>query len=358
MKVALIGLNEEFNNIGSSGIRRQMHELYSNISDIKGIKIDKIDISIPKTKSFSLTNFYFLQKTLFLDFGDYDIVHHINSKPIISLNKKKAKLLSTVHELPELMNYENLNKVLLTTRNEKIVNLIQKFSYKTILNSSDYIIAVSTQTKEEAVKLGYPKNNIFIVHPGINDRFKIPKKHNKSSKQFVVGYLGEMRKRKNVQFAINAFKKIRYPNMKVMIYGNKTGEYENLLELSKGDNRIRFMGFAPNDKLIEIYDSFDVAVHTALYGGFELEIFEEQARGLPVIVPKSSMIPKEVIRYCFKAEDEEHMAEIINNIRENGYNKKKRKKATEYARSFTWKKCAQETFKVYQRIIDYSNPKK
>ena len=351
MKVALIGLNEEFNNIGSSGIRRQMHELYSNISDIKGIKIDKIDISIPKTKSFSLTNFYFLQKTLFLDFGDYDIVHHINSKPIISLNKKKAKLLSTVYELPELMNYENLNKVLLTTRNEKIVNLIQKFSYKTILNSSDYIIAISHQTKYEAISLGYPKDRVFVVYLGVDDRFRTQKKPKESSKQFIVGYLGELRKRKNVKFAITAFKHINDLNTKLMIYGNKTEEYENLVKLSKNDKRIKFMGFAPENKLVEVYDSFDVAVHTTLYTGFELEILEEQARGLPVIVPKSSMIPKEVKKYCFEAKDEMDMAEIITNIKENGYNEIKQRKAMEYARSFTWEKCAQETFKVYQKIL-------
>ena len=111
------------------------------------------------------------------------------------------------------------------------------------------------------------------------------------------------------------------------------------------------MGFAPEDRIVDIYDSFDVAVHTTLYAGFELEIIEEQARGLPVIIPKTSMIPKEVKKYCIEAEDESHMAQIINNIKENGYNIKIKNRAIRYARTFTWKRNAEETFKVYMKIL-------
>ena len=45
------------------------------------------------------------------------------------------------------------------------------------------------------------------------------------------------------------------------------------------------------------------------------------------------------------------MAQIIENLNENGYNEKLRKKVTEYARSFTWEKCARETLRVYKKSI-------
>ena len=46
------------------------------------------------------------------------------------------------------------------------------------------------------------------------------------------------------------------------------------------------------------------------------------------------------------------MAQIIENIKENGYNEKSRKRATEYARSFTWEKCAMETLEVYKKVLE------
>ncbi|MEM3610337.1 MAG: glycosyltransferase, partial [Candidatus Anstonellales archaeon] len=116
------------------------------------------------------------------------------------------------------------------------------------------------------------------------------------------------------------------------------------------NKNIRFMGFAPEEKLIETYDSFDCFVFPSLYEGFGLPILEAQARGLPVIIYKYGKIPKEVRKYCFEAESPEHMAQIIENLKENGYNEKLKEKATAYARSFTWEKTAKETLKIYKKV--------
>lgn len=45
------------------------------------------------------------------------------------------------------------------------------------------------------------------------------------------------------------------------------------------------------------------------------------------------------------------MAQIIEDLQKNGYNKKLRNKATQYARSFTWERCAKETLEVYKKIL-------
>ncbi|MEM3715214.1 MAG: hypothetical protein QXX98_03570 [Thermoplasmata archaeon] len=46
------------------------------------------------------------------------------------------------------------------------------------------------------------------------------------------------------------------------------------------------------------------------------------------------------------------MAQIIESIKENGYNETLRKTATEYARSFTWEKCAKKTLEVYKKVAE------
>ena len=70
---------------------------------------------------------------------------------------------------------------------------------------------------------------------------------------------------------------------------------------------------------------------------------------MPVIVYKYGKVSREVKRYCFEAKSPEHMAQIIMHLKENGYNGRLRKKAMEYARGFTWEKCARKTLDVYNR---------
>jgi hypothetical protein len=45
------------------------------------------------------------------------------------------------------------------------------------------------------------------------------------------------------------------------------------------------------------------------------------------------------------------MAQIIEDLKKNGYNEKLRKKATLYARSFTRENTAKKTLEVYEKLI-------
>ena len=135
------------------------------------------------------------------------------------------------------------------------------------------------------------------------------------------------------------------------MFGKLGYNRDKIIEIAKGDKRIKFLGFAPEDKLVGIYNSFGTFVFPSYYEGFGIQIIEAQFRGLPVIIYKYGKIPKEVRKYCFEAESPEHMAHIIEGIKENGYNEKLRKKATEYARNFTWERCARETLIMYNDIV-------
>ena len=153
-----------------------------------------------------------------------------------------------------------------------------------------------------------------------------------------------------MEFGIKAANTIKSKNIFFDIWGKKEFEYEYLVRISKNKN-INFKGFAPEKNLIDIYDSFNAFIFPSYHEGEGLPILEAQSRGLPVIIYKYGKTPKEVKKYCFEAESPEHMAQIINDLKENGYNKKLRKKATEYARSFTWERCARETFNIYQMVL-------
>ena len=67
-------------------------------------------------------------------------------------------------------------------------------------------------------------------------------------------------------------------------------------------------------------------------------MLEAQTRGLPVVIYKKANIPREVRKMCIEADDEAHMAQILEDIKRNGFSDKKRKAIMDYARGFTWAK--------------------
>lgn len=219
---------------------------------------------------------------------------------------------------------------------------------------ADKIIAISSQTKEELLDRGHDKEKITVINDGVDDKFLIgnPAKKDRR-KTFTLGYLGSFAPNKNLDFAINAFQSLTNTeqNLTFKIYGNKTQMYKKLLAKVR-DNRIKFMGFAPEERLVDVYDSFDAFTFPSLYEGFGLPILEAQARGIPVITYKKARIPKEVRRYCIEADDETHMAEIILDLKEKGYAEQLRKRAMNYARGFTWDRTARSTLRIYQEIME------
>jgi glycosyltransferase involved in cell wall biosynthesis len=349
VKVGLIVYRNEtlgFSATGSS-FYRYPYELYSRTRHVGGLEISRIESYVPMAgRGISLMLGMALH-----DVNRYDIVHNLDLAPVFPLRRDKCTLVSTAHDFQFIFD-KKLNKSFRGRSRDLIWSeIILRLSTKSLL-SSDYIIAVSSLTKGDVVRLGYDKNRVFVVNVGVDERFFLPKKTKKAGREFVVGYLGAFHPRKNVPFAISAFNKIDGKGFSFEVWGKKSYDYDKAVDAAAGNKNIKFMGFAPDDRIVQIYDGFDAFVFPSLYEGFGMPIVEAMSRGVPVIINKHGKIPKEVRKYCFEAEDESHMAQIIEGLREKGYDDSLRKKATDYARSFTWRKCVDETIKVYRKIGD------
>lgn len=352
MKVALLGLEKDFNPNAGKGPAVYMYNLYKNLLDIKGINITRSGTRVPNLlgggNSFTGNAISFTLNNLVRNFEQFDLIHTLYFNLIFSPFKYKKPIITTVHDAREIVDIP-----LLKTDTEYIIykKLVRYIGTRTL--KSDFLICVSTQTKDEMIKLSYPKNKIYIVNLGIDKNFLTNKFITKPANygKYNVGYIGSFAENKNVGFIFDAAKILKN-SVNFYLWGGKNRNYSELLKKASELKTINLMGFAPGNKLINTYDSFDVFVFPSLYEGFGLPILEAQSRGLPVIIYKYGKIPKEVRKYCFEAESPEHMAQIIENLKENGYNEKLQKKATEYARSFTWEKCAHETLEVYKKVLE------
>jgi len=354
MKVALIGLQSQFDaidlsKIGTRSVDKIVTELYNGLRNLnkKDFILDKIEFKRIKAigPAFSI-----MLQSLFKNFEGYDILHNPDFRPFFPMRKGKAKTISTSHGLEFLFDpIRDFDRSLRGRLRSATVLPLALHS----LRISDYMIAVSSLVKENAIEWGYDKDRIFVVNDFIGKEFITKEiKEKKARSKFVIGYLGTFRLRKNVGEAIKAFMLLKGNDYSFELWGKQNFEYKNLVKQAANDKRIVFRGPAPEEKIVDIYDSFDAFVFPSLYEGFGLPILEAQARGLPVIIYKYGKIPKEVRRYCFEAESPEHMAQIIEELRENGYNEKERKEAMEYARSFTIEKMVLETYKVYEKVAN------
>ena len=346
LRITLLSIKEI--EAKEQGIPRYIRELYQNLAAIQEAE----DISI---KKFYFQYIRWLGDALSFELGsifnkieDTDIVHVPTGFFVVHKLPKYAKVITTVHDInPISADTKNLSYFL---KDKLWRYMALKRGMKYNLQVSDAIITNSSQTKDEVINLGFDKQKVFVVNLGIDNRFSNPKVTVTKTDKFNVGYIGSFAINKNINFILESSKQLK-DKVIFSLWGAKTYYYQKLVKRAADLKTVKFMGFVPEDKIVDIYDSFNLFVFPSLYEGFGLPILEAQSRGLPVIIYKYAKIPKEVRKYCFEAESSEHMAQIIEDLKENGYNEKLRKKAMEYARSFTWERCARETLKVYVKIV-------
>ena len=358
MKILIITPIKPYRGSGS-GIAEYSYKLFENIKRML-TKHDKIDslyaLSTSKRndiRGILYTNTIFKKNIANVPTYKYDIIHITDHEigfaaKILKKTGNNTKIITTIHDLSRFER--GLHRGL----SQKVYNKLVQGSIKDAINYSDFILCNSSQTLNTIEERFGQIKNIKVVPHGTNDAIinaKIPKR--KAHKKFIIGYIGALMKHKNVIFLLKASEILKSePEYKFVIYG--TGMDKNMLLRFKQDNglgNVKFNGYLKEDSKLKAYDGFDAFVFPSLYEGLGSPILEAQSRGLPVIIYKNGKIPKEVRKYCFEAESPEHMAQIIENIKENGYNEKLREKATAYARNFTWEKCARETIDAYIKIL-------
>lgn len=223
---------------------------------------------------------------------------------------------------------------------------------KTASKSSDHLVSISSLVTEDIVThFGIEREKITDTPIGVDPRFRAFPKNNDI---FTIGYLGGFGKNKNVDLVLKAysiFEKEQSGQSRLLIYG-KGALLEECKHLAKDlkIKNIRFMGFAPEDKIVEIYNSFDLFVFPSQYEGFGLPILEAQKCGVPTIVLSGARIPKEVTKYCPYGKDEYEIAEQMKTIFNKGF--RFSPEHLTHIKEFTWENCAEKTLLVYRKLSE------
>jgi len=308
-----------------------------------------------KAKHYSLREQTTFTKAL--NSEELDLVHftHFNA-PILY----KKPCLVTIHDL-------TLSKF----PDEERSNTIKKFAYqmtiKNIVQKSKRIIAVSQNTKEDAIKhLGASVDKIRVVYEGVGKEFKPVSDENTSTqvkqkygitKPFIF-YVGAWRKHKNLVTlvkAFNLFKNTHGLDYQLVIGG--TGPDEDVQKFIQElglKAHVVTPGYIEDTDLPALYSAATAFVMPSLYEGFGLPVLEAMACGTPTLLSNASSIPEvagQENALYFDPKSLDQMADAMHKIvSDENLQQSLKEKGVKRAQDFTWEKMAKETLVIYQEI--------
>lgn len=176
--------------------------------------------------------------------------------------------------------------------------------YDRLMVSGDAFAANSEDTKNGAVKLGFPEEKIHLVHSTLNvNEFSFRERSYNESQILTILSVGSLIPVKGHEFAIRAMQLLKKakPGLKfvyrIVGTGDLRDELRDLVAELELQNEVAFEGFFTQDRLIRAYLEAHIYLHPSVHtetGSKEaqgLVIQEAQATGLPVIASRIGGIP-------------------------------------------------------------------
>ncbi len=225
IKVALLVAKGDMESSGD-GIHRYMHELYANTKrNNRGIGVNLVESGTYPLIGSGLS---FMLGNMLKPFSGFDIIHNLDFKPLRPMLKGRSIWVSSVHDLEPLLYPEFDYDIEKGFRNRLWTELVIHNGLRMAM-SSDHIIAGSTQTRDEILRLGYDKSRITILNYGVDGRFLRPARRS-DHRAFRLGYIGAFRAKKNAKFAVKAFRQFESGNAVFEIWGKKEYAYNEMRE--------------------------------------------------------------------------------------------------------------------------------
>ena len=228
-----------------------------------------------------------------------DIAHFTN---YTAFPVRGAKTVLTVHDLA-FLRYPQ------TVRLKTVA--ILRACLRISLEFADAVITPSTSTKNDLVTFyNYPEEKITVVPLGLNHNVYKPARDRNLIKNFklkhfqkkYILFLGTLEPRKNIVSLLEAYsflcKKMSFNLAPDLVFAGGEGwknrafekKYQSLDKTIR--DKIRFLGYLPQEELPILYSGADVFVFPSLWEGFGLPPLEAMACGTPVVTSNVSSLPE------------------------------------------------------------------
>ncbi len=287
---------------------------------------------------------------------DLDVLH---SPDFIPPFRRKCKSVITVHDLNFLLYPE-----FLTPESASYYGQIDQ-----AVRRCDHIIAVSESTKRDIIRLtGAPESKITVVYEAAHPIYRpledpqvvLQVKERFDIRRDFALFVSTIEPRKNVPTLLRAFRQLLNSyraDVDLVLAGEKGwlfGEVFALVRELSLQEHVHFPGRVSVEDLLSLYNAAQLLVHPAFYEGFGLPPLEAMACGTPVVVSNTSALP-EVVGDAALLVDPMEVDEVTvamwRLLSDQELRQQMREKGLKRARLFSWRRAAEETLKIYRRLV-------
>ncbi len=253
---------------------------------------------------------------------EFDVIHSYNMElhPAVgALTENRS-----VSSVATLNSYHYLPKAAVNVSPGPLNRLYELLGYPTTgrllrkyMRKFDEFIALSTSVKDIYVEHGFSSSSVCIIPNMLDPSFSTPE--GQSTDEFIVLYVGTLKKVKGVEYLIRAFSHLSEPyKLRVVGDGTQREKLENLVVDLQLEDVVTFVGYVDHQNVPEQYAQADLFVHPGVWPEpFGRTIIEAMQAGLPVVCTDIGG-PADIVRdsnlRC-PPRDSEALAEAIETVR-------------------------------------------
>lgn len=289
----------------------------------------------------------------------------------IDLLHSLAFVQPVVLPCPGVITIYDLTFMLLPERLRAVRRLYLRWGTRYSARRAQGIIAISTSTKRDIIKLlGIAERKVYVVPCGVDEDFRPPDNQQalddfrtkRGLPEEMILFLGTIDPRKNLASLLRGFallkRRLQIPHL--VIAGAKGWHHQEVFsladELGLRDD-VAFPGYIPREELPLWYAAARLFVYPSLYEGFGLPPLEAMACGTPVVTSNTSSLPEVVgdAGIMVNPESAEEIAEAMHRaLTDRELRGELREKGLNRAKGFSWQRAAQQTVQVYEQAMTHS----
>jgi glycosyltransferase involved in cell wall biosynthesis len=317
-------------NTNNAGIGRISEDIYTYFKN-KGYNVVKTECMFKSRNQ--VYYIYYILHTAFKK-EKSDIYFALSPLESIFLPSKKSIVL--IHDLIPSISGSFFEKKIFNYAIAKTINFKK-------------IICISEEVKEEYLKTtNCDPGKVVLIENWVNPKYTYFEPNNR--KKIIIGTISAHFPRKRIDWLIKNFKTIKDDELELHIGGD--GPQTNYLKkISKYDNRIKFLGKIPEEKMVTFYKTIDIFVFPSKIEGFGLPIVEAASCGRPVLTLEDSKIPKNVKEKTIQI-NEYNFKKNINELKNYELRKKLGLKGNKDVECFKYHKILKEYEKIVMDVLN------